>query len=237
VLFDALLDNAVWDGEHLVDESRKVRKFALNILGRVRRAGLAFMTRITPFRNEGRCTCDKSQRSIQRITWAEVASVLEFRNGDHIAVLYRPFIDDCSDQKQEEIVAVGAVIASHRNWGPIRKKWNMRLRQAGLKYFRSTEYFSLRGQFDVFRDPKKYPKPKGSEAAKVLRDDLEAILRDSSAVVGIGFAIPLRLYRWFRDTVPGAKEKFGGDAYYSALQTLMIECAYRSRRTPVRSQR
>jgi hypothetical protein len=38
VLFDALLDNAVRNGEHLIDKSRKVCKFALFILGRVRRA-------------------------------------------------------------------------------------------------------------------------------------------------------------------------------------------------------
>lgn len=32
VLFDALLDNAMWNGEHLIDKSRKVCKFALHIL-------------------------------------------------------------------------------------------------------------------------------------------------------------------------------------------------------------
>jgi hypothetical protein len=92
------------------------------------------------------------------------------------------------------------------------------------KVFSLYEYYSLRGQFAIFRDPQKYPKPNGSEAAKALHDDLEAILRDSS-VVGVGVAIPLRLYHWCRETIPGAKDKFGGDAYYSALQTLMIECA------------
>jgi hypothetical protein len=38
VLFDALLDNAVRNGEHLIDKSRKVCKFALFILGGMRRA-------------------------------------------------------------------------------------------------------------------------------------------------------------------------------------------------------
>jgi hypothetical protein len=140
-------------------------------------------------------------------------------------MLYRPFIDDSSDEKQEDVVTAGAVIAAHGDWQPVTKKWNARLRQDGLAYFRSAEYYALRGQFERFRDPIKYPKPTGSQAAKKLRDDLEAILKDAP-VVGIGVAIPLKLYREFRATVLGAAGKFGEDAFYSALQTLMIECAY-----------
>ena len=153
-----------------------------------------------------------------------MASIVELRRGDYIAVLYRSYMDDSKDQKQEDIVTVGAVIAAHGDWAAIRKKWNARLKRDGLKYFRSTEYYSLRGEFDVFRHPVKYPKPKGSEAAKALRDDLEAILRGQA--VGIGVAIPLKLYHEFRQTVPGAAEKFGGDALYSALQSAMIECGW-----------
>jgi hypothetical protein len=105
------------------------------------------------------------------------------------------------------------------------KSGKARLRQDGLAYFRSTEYYALRGEFEVFRDPLKYPKPTGTQAATRLRDDLEAILKDAP-VFGIGVAIPLKLYREFRTTIPGAAEKFGKDAFYSALQTVMIECAH-----------
>lgn len=57
-------------------------------------------------------------------------------------------------------------------------------------------------------------KPTGSEAAKKLRDDLEAILT-AAQVVGIGVAIPLKLYRELRATVPGAADKFGDDAAFN----------------------
>jgi hypothetical protein len=154
-----------------------------------------------------------------------MASILELRRGDWIAVLYRSYIDDSKDQKQEEIVTAGAVVAAHGDWSAIRNQWKARLRRDGLKYFRSTDYYSLRGEFDRFRDPKKYPKPEGSETAKKLRDDLEKIL-NNAPVIGIGVAIPVKLYREFRETIPGAAEKFGSDIFYSALQTLMIECGW-----------
>ncbi len=152
-------------------------------------------------------------------------SILAAGCKDYLAVLFRSFVDDSSDERQESVVTAGAVIARHADWQTIRKRWKARLRQDGLAYFRSTEYYALRGEFEIFRDPIKWPKPTGSRAAKRLRDDLEAILKDAP-VIGIGAAIPLKLYREFRASVPGAAGRFGKDAYYSALQTLMIECAH-----------
>jgi len=143
---------------------------------------------------------------------------------DYVAMLYRSFIDDSADEKQEDVVTAGAVIAPHGEWEKIRREWNKRLRADGSAYFRSTDYYSLSKEFFRYRDLDKYPKPKGSEAAKALRDDLEAILKQSSAV-GIGVAIPVKLYREFLAIVPGAIGKFGEDIFYSALQTLFIECA------------
>lgn len=140
-------------------------------------------------------------------------------------MLYRCFIDDSSDERQQDIVTAGAVIARDSEWRKIGERWKARLRREDLAYFRSTEYYGLRGEFAAYRDPIEYPKPQGSQAAKSLRDDLEKILRDS-AVVGIGVAVPLKLYREFRATVPGARDKLGEDAFYSALQSIMIECAH-----------
>jgi hypothetical protein len=139
-------------------------------------------------------------------------------------MLYRSFIDDSADEKQEDVVTAGAVVAAHGEWEKIRRAWNKRLRADGLTYFRSTDYYSLSEQFSRYRDPIKYPKPKGSEAAKALRDDLETILKESPAIA-IGVAIPVKLYRDFLATNPGADGKFGEDIFYSALQTLFIECA------------
>lgn len=154
-----------------------------------------------------------------------MASILGLSRGDQIAVLYRSYIDDSKDQFQQDIVTAGAVIGAHGDWPHISQSWKARLRRDRLKYFRSTDYYSLRGEFELFRDPVKYPKPSGSNTAKALRDDLEKILRNAP-VVGVGVAIPIKMYREFRESVPGAAQKFGSDIFYSALQTIMIECGW-----------
>jgi hypothetical protein len=84
-------------------------------------------------------------------------------------------------------------------------QWQRRLKHDGLAYFRSTEYYSLRGQFARYRDTVKYPKPAGSQAAKGLRDDLDAIIT-SSGVMGVAVAIPMKLYNHVRQTEFREKE-------------------------------
>lgn len=157
--------------------------------------------------------------------WREAVSLFQFRKGDYLIVLYRTFIDDSADERREDVVTAGAVIATQGQWNTVRREWQKRLQRDGLRYFRSTEYYSFKGEFSRYRDHIKYAAPKGSEAAKALRDDLEIILRDSH-VIGMGVAIPIKLYNEFRATVPGADRKFLPDAFASAMQLLMLECAY-----------
>ncbi len=140
-------------------------------------------------------------------------------------MLYRVFIDDSADEKKEDVVAAGAIIGAHGVWAKIRQDWNRRLHRDGLRYFRSTEYYSLTGEFYRFRDRIKYPKPKGGEAALALRNDLDAILQ-KSPVIGVGMIIPMGIYTEFRATMPLADQKISSDPYESAVQTLMFECGH-----------
>lgn len=92
-------------------------------------------------------------------------------------MLYRTFIDDSSDEKREIVMIAGALMGTHKQWSELRRRWMVCLRHYGIRYFRSTEYNSLRGEFEIFRDRVKYPKPKGSDTARALRDELEAIVK------------------------------------------------------------
>ena len=143
-------------------------------------------------------------------------------------MLFRVFVDDSADEQQEKIMVAGAFIGSFAQWCDVNKKWKRRLKADGIKYFRSTEYYSLRDEFSKFRDPIKYPKPKGSEAAKALRDDLDKIIVDS-AILGLAVAIPLAMYKSFRETELGASEFYPTDAFSPALQSLMVNCAEASK--------
>jgi hypothetical protein len=137
-------------------------------------------------------------------------------------VLYRTYIDDSSDEKQQIVMIAGALMGTHKQWRAVTQAWRKRLKQDGLRYFRSTEYFSLRGEFERFRDPVRYPKPKGSESAKKLRDDLEAILQ--TQVLGLGCVIPIKD---LRDVIEENQlhDRFNPDPFSFAMQTVMRECA------------
>lgn len=140
-------------------------------------------------------------------------------------MLYRAYIDDSSDQDKKIAVVAGAFIASVGEWSKLRPRWKNRLKRDGLKYFRSSDYSKLTGEFSKFRDLAKYPKPEGSNAARALRDDLEAIVGET-IIDGISNIIPMDIYNEFRATVPRASEIFTADAFEAALQTTMIECAF-----------
>ncbi len=137
----------------------------------------------------------------QGISWQEAVSLFQFQKSDYLAVLYRTFIDDSADERREDVVTAGAVFATQGLWNIVRREWTKRLQRDDVGYFHSddvgyfhsTDYYSLKGEFFRYRDSTKYPKPKGSEAAKALRDDLEAILQKSH-VIGMGVAIPIKLY-------------------------------------------
>ncbi len=113
----------------------------------------------------------------------------------------------------------GAFMGSVKQWSDLKVKWRRRLKGDGLAYFRSTEYNSLTGQFHKYRDPVKYPKPTGSNAARQVRDDLDSIVKNSR-VVGCAVFISLPLYRFFRTKELAASDIFSEDPFIFAIQLL-----------------
>lgn len=154
-------------------------------------------------------------------TWKQMVSLTGCRV---FAVLLRTYVDDSSDEKQEQVVVAGAFVGWYHQWNALQLAWKRRLKREPIDYFRSTEYYSLRGQFERYRDPVKYPKPKGSEAATKLRSDLDQIIHDSQ-VMGIAATVPMEIYNEFRATEPDAKELLPDDPYELALQALFDMCA------------
>jgi hypothetical protein len=154
--------------------------------------------------------------------WRESLSLVGLRNED-VIVLLRAFIDDSSDRHQKVLTVSGAVASTYRQWSKLRIEWNKRLKRDGLRYFKSSEYSVLRGEFSVFADPNKYPKPLGREAANLLRLDLEEIVH-RIGVIGVSTCVPIQTYQEFRAVVPGAAEVFNEDPAESALYSVVHEC-------------
>jgi hypothetical protein len=131
-------------------------------------------------------------------------------------------IDDSADQFRRIAMAAAAFAGDDGQWTRLCKAWNERLKEDGLKYFKASEYNSLTGEFYRFRDPVKYPKPLGGQAASKLRDDLDEISRQSN-VTGMGMCIPLATYNDVRLNFPEADVYLPEDAFDAALQTLWRE--------------
>jgi hypothetical protein len=127
-------------------------------------------------------------------------------------MMLKVYVDDSADQRQEKAVVAGAFVGTFKQWSALKLQWQRRLKQDGLRYFRSTEYYSLRGEFTIYRNAKRYPKPAGSQAAKALRDDLDAIIKKSK-VMGMAVVIPMEMYNRVRNVKCGAKELFSEDAF------------------------
>ncbi len=143
-------------------------------------------------------------------------------------MLCRTYIDDSSDEQRVCAVAAGAFMGTYAQFNALQKRWRKRLKKDGLRYFRTTEYFSLRGEFDRFRDPVKYPKPKGSEAAKSVLLDLENIIHECE-VMGVAVCIPMDMYNDLRANEPHGTTILPEDAFEAALQSLLKMCTEISR--------
>ena len=139
------------------------------------------------------------------------------------AMLLRTYIDDSADETRERAIVAGAYIGFYHQWNALQKQWRKRLKQDGLKYFRTSEYYSWRGEFARYRNPTSYPKPNGQIASKALFNDLEEIIHQSK-VMGIAVCVDMKDYSDIRTNEPGGRI-LPEDAFEVALQSLVKICA------------
>jgi hypothetical protein len=159
-----------------------------------------------------------------------VASLLDLSSTDFLAMLYRTFIDDSADQKQEIIMVAGALMGTQKQCNELGRKWSACLKRHHIRYFHSSEYNWLDGEFKKYRDADKYPKPAGRDAARLIRDDLDAVVKQSS-LLGIASVWPLPAYRKIVKEYELHK-KLDPDPFSAAMQSVMRECALVSKDLP-----
>lgn len=132
--------------------------------------------------------------------------------------------DESSDKEQEHVFVVGGYLARQREWTEIERLWMARLEQEKdphpMKYFSSNECMFLDGEFKRFRDPFKYPKPKGREAATKIREDLLGIMKNARAG-GFALGLPLKTYRSMRKSAR-ARRVLDADPFVHMYTMAMI---------------
>lgn len=133
-------------------------------------------------------------------------------------------MDESADKEREHVFVVAGYLARQGNWIEIERKWTLRLEQESdsrpMQYFSSSECMHLTGEFARFKDVRKYPKPKGREAANRVRDDLMQIMRDSSAG-GFALGLPMKVYRGVRRSAR-ARRVLHSDPYVEMYTMMMI---------------
>jgi hypothetical protein len=132
-------------------------------------------------------------------------------------------LDESSDRLQRQVFAVAGYLARQEEWTSIERHWVRRLERETMNYFSNHECMSLTGEFRRFRDSAKYPKPQGRQAADAIRDDLQDILKASSAI-GFGLGVDLKQYRAIRKS-ERARKAVGPNPYEQTYLMMMIVIA------------
>src|SRR5882672_128172 len=142
-------------------------------------------------------------------------------NDGVLGMVYDAFIDDSRDRLAEKVVVSGIFIGDKDRWSFLRSEWNKILKPHGMQYFKSSEFYGLRGEFQQFQSKSKYPPPKGREAAKRIFDDLEEVIEKAS-LTSLGVVIPVQEYSQVL-ALPEAKAKLPSNPYYAALNAGFFE--------------
>src|SRR6202043_1917909 len=93
----------------------------------------------------------------------------------YLCMVYNCFLDDSKDQKQERMIVSAGFFGVAKAWAQFRIAWNACLKRHGIKYFKTSEWRMLNGEFAKFKGSN-YPKPIGKQAANTIRDELRNIL-------------------------------------------------------------
>lgn len=83
--------------------------------------------------------------------------------------------DDSSDGQQKKVFVLAGILAETRDWFDAENKWESRVRSLGLNYFRTTECFSLQGEF--IKLVKMHGPDEARRLANNLHDELKEILK------------------------------------------------------------
>jgi hypothetical protein len=147
-----------------------------------------------------------------------------------LAMIFDVFMDDSRDRLGEKVVVSGIFIGDKERWKFLRHEWRKRLDSEGMRYFKTSEYYGLRGEFRKFRSESEYPPPKGREAAKRVFDDLEGVI-ERAEIVSIGIVIPVQDYKDVR-ALPEADGVWQESPYFAALNGGFFETVKAIRRLP-----
>lgn len=131
-------------------------------------------------------------------------------------MVFQCFLDDSKDQLRDKVFVSAGFFGRREDWRRLRLSWRKCLVANGIKYFKTSEYKMLEGQFAKFKTAA-YPPPTGRTKATAIRDALLEIPRSFRGIKGVGIVIPVQDY----EKVCARREAndfFPADPYRRALE-------------------
>jgi hypothetical protein len=153
----------------------------------------------------------------------------------YFCMVYHCFLDDSKDQNQSKLMVSAGFCGNQADWTSLRVAWSGTLKKHGLEYFKSSEYNHLDGQFERFRKDPNYPKPKGREAAREIRSELQAILSNHPRIFSTGICIPLDDYAKVCARPEAADVFKSNSPYHRSLEAVLFETVKMVRSIPGRN--
>lgn len=138
-------------------------------------------------------------------------------------MVYQCFLDDSKDKHQQRLMVSAGFIGTENEWSSLSSAWRRVLKSHGMDYFKSSEYYSLTGQFERFRSDA-YPKPTGRKAAEAIRTELQEVFKSHRGIIAMGTSIPLEAYYGVLQRAE-AQGTLPADPYQAALVSVMYETA------------
>lgn len=145
-------------------------------------------------------------------------------------MIFTCFLDDSKDRTQTRLMVSAGFFGAKDDWKSLRIAWKRVLRKHGMDYFKSSEYYRLEGQFARFRT-NAFPPPKGREAARQVRSDLQTVLKGHPGIAGIGVAVLLDAYNKVLSRSEALKA-LPRNPYLAALNSVVFETVRKLRTIP-----
>ena len=140
-------------------------------------------------------------------------------------------LDDSHDGQKKKIFVVGGFLGDSADWFEVERHWEKRVKDEELAYFRATECFSLRGEFQ--RLVTKYGAVQARKKSEVLLEDLKLIIKASN-LRAFCLGISIEDYIAVRDE-PDGHLVLQDDPYMHAHEVLIYDVARVVCASPYRS--
>lgn len=141
-------------------------------------------------------------------------------------VVVGAYIDESSDEQAEEVFSLAGYVAPTVEWVyEFEPKWEAKLREHNLQYFRAAECQSGIGQFLQFRldpsNPQARLTPDEKKRLTEIKKDFVGIAVEQAYMWGFGVNVILKDFRALIESNPAAKAILGDEPYLIGYQILL----------------